>query len=1018
MTHQPEAQARTGNAVLPCSHALASAVTPLLLLALATTALAAEPDFSKVPGTIITHSPASSKVYIGSPGIAVLKDGSYLTKCDEFGPGTTEHVSAVTNVFRSEDRGKSWKQVARLDGLFWANIFTHRDAVYLLGMTHHHGRIVIRRSDDRGSTWTSPIDGDHGLITAEGEYHTAPMPIIEHDGKLWRAVEDAMGGKLWGRRYRARMLSIPLDADLLKAENWTLSEPLARDPEWLGGDFGGWLEGNAVLTPDGEIVDILRVACSDGGTAAIVHVSRDGKKLQFDPTTDFIDFPGGSKKFSIRYDEKTKAYWTLSNPVMPRHAGEARAASTRNTLALMRSKDLRNWEVRCILVYNPQIRNHGFQYPDWLFEGDDIIACVRTGCDDGLGGAHNAHDANFLTFHRFANFRNLTMADSVVDPKAMEPDPEQTIETQDVTIEGQRFELATLAEDALAFSNRSYVWKDVPASLSGWQYTKTGGGVRATMAVTAKHDTTLYVATAKNSAEKVLSGWLPMDETFVYTDKNRTPMAVFRRHTQAGETVRLPQGNWTGTLLLMPPKPKAAPKKQAAADKPLNVLFIACDDLRVELGCYGDTIVKSPNLDRLAARGTMFNHAYCQQALCNPSRASIMTGLRPDTLGIWDLPTHFREVRPEVVTLPELFKQNGYFTQNIGKVFHNWRQETHGDPQSWCVPAMMHFATHYSDNAVVDGELPPNLVTTVKTECRDVPDEAYFDGRIAAEAVMALREIKDRPFFLAVGFWKPHLPFNAPKKYWDLYDPDDISLPANPDRPENAPEIAFHDGRELLGKKGEPLTDDEVRELRRGYYAATSYLDAQVGKVLDELDRLELTDRTIVVFWSDHGFHLGEHDLWCKTSNFELDARVPMIIATPRPKHPGATADGLVELLDIYPTVADLCDLAPPADLEGVSLLSMLEDPTATVKTAAYTQHPRPAYYKGIPEAMGCSSRTANRRYTEWRDYKTGKVVARELYDHQCDPRETKNLAGEEGRRNEMETLAEKLAEVFPQKQG
>ncbi len=988
----------------------------LATLVFAAMTQAAEQDFSKVPGTIITYSPASSKVYIGSPGIAVLKDGVYLTKCDEFGPGTTEHVSAVTNVFRSEDRGKTWTGVARLDDLFWANIFTHEGAVYLIGTTHHHGRIVIRRSDDGGHNWTSPVDGDHGLITAEGQYHTGPMPIIEHNGRLWRAFEDAMGGILWGRRYRARMLSVPLGADLLKAENWTLSEPLARNPEWNGGDFGGWLEGNAVATPDGGMVNVLRVACSDGGIAAVVRVSEDGKNLTFDPANDFIDFPGGSKKFSIRYDEKSKAYWTLSNPVVPCHAGEAKAASTRNTLALMRSEDLRNWEIRCILVYNPLVRNHGFQYPDWLFEGDAIIAAVRTAYDDGVGGAHNAHDANFLTFHRFAGFRNLTMADSVVDPKMMEPEPKTTVETDDLTIEGQRFELGTLASDSPAFSNRSYVWQEVPSSLSGWQFTKTGGGVRATMAVTAKRDRTLFAATAKNSASKVISGWAPMEETFVYTDSNRTPMAVFRRHVRAGETIRLPQGNWTGTLLLMPPKPQANEADQSAAEKPLNVLFIAADDLRVELGCYGDTIVKSPNLDRLAARGTLFKHAYCQQALCNPSRSSIMTGLRPDTLGIWDLPTHFRDVRPDVVTLPELFKQNGYFTQNIGKVFHNWRQDIHGDPQSWTVPAMMHFATHGSDLAVVDGELPPNLVTTLKTECLDVPDGAYFDGRIAAEAVKVLSEVKDRPFFLGVGFWKPHLPFNPPKKYWDLYDPTHISLPANPDRPIDVPEIALHNGRELLGSKGLQLTDDEVRELRHGYYAAISYLDAQVGKVLDELDRLELAERTIIVFWSDHGFHLGEHDLWCKTSTFELDAHVPMMIATPDAEHPGSKSDALVELLDLYPTIADLCGLARPEVLEGVSLVPILEDPTVTVKPAAYTQHPRPAYYKELPENMGCSVRTSDHRYTEWRDCKTGEVVARELYDHRSDPRETKNVAGSSERSSVVTELAQELSKAFPHK--
>lgn len=397
---------------------------PILLIALflASVSSAVEPDFSEVPGTVICHSPASSKVYVGSPGIVSLGEGIYLSKCDEFGPGTTEHKSAVTNVYRSEDSGKTWKCVARIDGLFWANIFAHKQAVYLLGTTKHHGKIVVMRSDDEGNTWTSPTGPEQGLITAQGTYHTAPMPMIEHDGKLWRAVEDAMGGILWGKRYRARMLSIPVDADLLVADNWTLSKPLARNPEWLDGEFNGWLEGNAVLSPDGKMVNILRVASSNGGKAAIVDVDKEGETLSFDPGTGFVDFPGGSKKFTIRFDPKTQAYWTLANPVLPRHVGETKAASTRNTLALMRSEDLRNWEIRSILIYNDQVKNHGFQYPDWLFEGDDIIAAVRTACDDGLGGAHNAHDANFLTFHRFANFRDLTMEDSTEDFEVIYPE--------------------------------------------------------------------------------------------------------------------------------------------------------------------------------------------------------------------------------------------------------------------------------------------------------------------------------------------------------------------------------------------------------------------------------------------------------------------------------------------------------------------------------------------------------------------------------------------------------------------
>ncbi len=456
-------------------------------------------------------------------------------------------------------------------------------------------------------------------------------------------------------------------------------------------------------------------------------------------------------------------------------------------------------------------------------------------------------------------------------------------------------------------------------------------------------------------------------------------------------------------------------------DRP-NVLFIAVDDLRVELGCYGDTIVKSPNIDRLAKRGTLFTRAYCQQAVCNPSRASLLTGLRPDTIGVWDLPTHFRQNVPDVVTLPQLFKQHGYFAQNIGKVFHNWRQDGYkGDPKSWSVPAAMHYNTHGADVATVKGELPPNETDVPKCEIRDVPDHAYFDGRIAKLAVEALRELKakDQPFFFAVGFWKPHAHFNAPKKYWDLYDPREIQPPVNPDPPKDVPKIALHDGREIARSftkrpGGRPTAADTLA-LRRGYYAATSYVDAQVGKVLDELDRLGLRESTIIVLWSDHGYHLGEHALWAKTSNFELDARVPLIIATPDQKS-ARRSDSIVELLDLYPTLADLCDLPAPSKLEGVSLRPVLEDPSKSVKPAAFTWHPRPAYPPGRskPDAMGYSMRVDRYRYTEWREFKTGEILARELYDHASDPRETVNLAGLAEHADTVATLSNQLAKTHP----
>ena len=436
----------------------------------------------------------------------------------------------------------------------------------------------------------------------------------------------------------------------------------------------------------------------------------------------------------------------------------------------------------------------------------------------------------------------------------------------------------------------------------------------------------------------------------------------------------------------------------AKAEQRPNVLFIAADDLRNDLGCLGNTEVISPHLDSLAKQGRLFTHAYCQQALCNPSRTSLLTGLRPDTLKIWDLPTHFRQVMPEVVTLPQHFKNNGYFTQNIGKIFHNWRQEIQGDPESWSVPAVMHFANHGSDKPQFDGQLPPDFAQDRKCQCMDLPDEAYFDGRVANLAVEALQERKaaDKPFFLAVGFWKPHSPFNAPKKYWDLYDRSQLSMPKNPNWPKDAPEIAWHNSREILGSpRQRQLTPEEIMEIRHGYLAAISYFDAQVGKLLAELERLHLRDNTIVVFWSDHGYHLGEQSLWAKTSNFELDARVPLIISTPNIKNAGQPTAALAELLDLYPTLVELSGLPMPSGLEGTSLAPIIENPSNTVQNAAYTQHPRHAYYEGEPDAMGRSVKTSRFRYTEWRNFQSNELIATELYDHKADPLETVNVANE-----------------------
>ncbi len=459
----------------------------------------------------------------------------------------------------------------------------------------------------------------------------------------------------------------------------------------------------------------------------------------------------------------------------------------------------------------------------------------------------------------------------------------------------------------------------------------------------------------------------------------------------------------------------------ALAAKP-NVLFIAVDDLRAELGCYGAAHVQSPNIDKLAARATLFQRAYCQQAVCNPSRASVLTGLRPSTLGIWDLPTHFRERRPALVTLPQHFKNHGYHTENIGKIFHNWRQDKwKGDAASWSVPAILHYGTHGSDKPVVKGRVPPSTVQVPRCESRAVPDDAYFDGRIADKAVAALQRLKTRkkPFFLAVGFWKPHADFNAPQKYWDLYDPGTLPGIPNPQPPRDAPGIALHDGREILrafkSRPGGRPTAADARVLRHGYYAATSYVDAQLGKVLDALDATGLRDSTVVAFWSDHGFHLGEHGLWAKTSNFELDARVPLILAEPGSAKARRRSE-VVELLDIYPTLAELCGLPTPAHVEGTSLVPLLDDAAEVPARPAFTWHPRPAYPSSTNplKAMGLSMRTDRYRYTEWRSHSDGSVLARELYDHQSDPGEDVNLAGQAAAAPLLKSLSARMASTFP----
>lgn len=373
-------------------------ITTLLLL------LLASPASTTPPGVVIAHSPAKSKQYIGSPSLAILPNGEYVASHDFFMAGDN---GDTTHVYASTDKGATWTKRAEIKGQWWSTLFVHRGKLYLMGVSKARGFCIIRRSADGGKSWTEPKDANTGLLHDDGMYHCAAVPVLEHNGRLWRGMEDCIGPKGWDRKFNVFLMSAPVDADLLKASSWTSSTRLAHTATWLDGKFGGWLEGNAVATPSGEVLDILRVQQPGyPERAAIVRLSADGKMATFDPAKDFVAFPGGGKKFTIRYDAKSKKYWALANHV-PKEFEGPNAASRRNTLALLASDDLRTWEVRRIVLQHADIKTHGFQYADWQFDGNDLIAAVRTAFDEADSTqAHNAHDANYLTFHRIANFRS------------------------------------------------------------------------------------------------------------------------------------------------------------------------------------------------------------------------------------------------------------------------------------------------------------------------------------------------------------------------------------------------------------------------------------------------------------------------------------------------------------------------------------------------------------------------------------------------------------------------------------
>jgi iduronate 2-sulfatase len=451
---------------------------------------------------------------------------------------------------------------------------------------------------------------------------------------------------------------------------------------------------------------------------------------------------------------------------------------------------------------------------------------------------------------------------------------------------------------------------------------------------------------------------------------------------------------------------------EAAPKKKLNVLFIAIDDLRPHLGCYGFDYVKSPNIDKVAANGLLFTRAYCQMGLSSPSRTSLLTGLNPDVTGITTIGPHFRDSLPDVVTLPQYFKQNGYFTQGFGKVYHNGLD----DPKSWSVPhdpgnkprytpegqSIMKRRQEENNNKGIVAIRPNDRAKGPPFESYDCEDNYFLDGGNAESAIKALERIKDTAFFLAVGFANPHIPYVSPKRYWDMYSSEKIALPLNQFPPDGAPGWALQSLAELNSYYNvpDPLTDDFKRELIRGYIAATSYVDSQVGLLIEALKKYKLLDNTIIVIWGDNGYQLGQHSMWsCKHTNYETSVLVPLIISIPGMKSKGEKSASLIEFTDIYPSLAEICGFKIPSHCQGRSFKALVDDPDIKINQETFNQYQKGGY-------KGYSIRNDRYRLVQWTK---DKEIVYELYDHVTDPDENKNIASDPLVKSTINVLSKRI---------
>jgi len=464
---------------------------------------------------------------------------------------------------------------------------------------------------------------------------------------------------------------------------------------------------------------------------------------------------------------------------------------------------------------------------------------------------------------------------------------------------------------------------------------------------------------------------------------------------------------------------------QGATQRP-NVLFIAVDDLKPVLGCYGDKLAKTPNMDKLAARGMLFEKAYVNQAVCAPSRNSLMLGIRPQTMGLYDLKTFFRDipVYSNVVSMGQTFMKNGYVAQSLGKVYH----ASLNDKASWSVPSWEAKGETY---AIEENRSPMGEKKGTTTEAGEVEDNYYADGKIADEAVVRLKQFKanpEQPFLLMVGFHKPHLPFVSPKKYWDQFKPEEFSLAEFTTSPEGAPAYAGTTSGEIMQYQKMPvdklpIPDDYARNLIHGYYAATSYTDAQVGKLIAALDKLGMAENTIIVLWGDHGWHLGDHGMWCKHTNYEQATRIPILISGPGIKA-GQRTSALIETVDLYPTLLELTGQSTPetgiagVGLDGKSVVPVLKDPSQKVNDYVFHAYPRAEKTEDTKRKLiGRAVRSDRYRLVEWKEPNDpAERAAIELYDYQADPLEKKNLAKDNPELvTQLRAVLAKLPEAKPQ---